>query len=242
MPTLPKWMANGAEKLFSSQYHLVEVLETQYLDKDLKRVRFTGDLDQTLFQPGKVFVFRVNDTAVRHYTPAFYDQTRGVFDIIFYLHGHGPGSRWASALKKGDTTTLMGPGGSMCFRHDCQYHFFFGDESSLGLYQYLKSCVHDSDQDYLCLFELDPKHIHWPNLVGIHTDVVGKSDTMPGAEAVLSLQEMGGRLWDVWKAATFYLSGRDQSIQLFHNALVDKGVVAKQILFHPYWSAGKREI
>ena len=240
MPTLPKWIANGAEKLFSSQYYHVEVSETEYLDKDLKRVRFAGDLGEVLFQPGRVAVFRVNDTDFRHYTPAFYDQKQGVCDIIFYLHGHGPGSRWASALKKGDTTKLMGPGGNMCFRHDSQYHFFFGDESSLGLYQHLKSCVHSNDQDYLCLLELDQKHLHWPNLVGIHTDVVGKSDKTPGAEAVLSLQEMGGRLWEVWKEATFYLSGRDQSIQSFRKALVDKGVGTKQILVHSYWSAGKR--
>ena len=86
MPKLPKWVANGVEKVFSHLMHPVAVTHTQYLDDQLKLVRFEGDLSKTKFTPGNVIEFRVNDTDFRHYTPSLFNKSAGVCEVIFYLH------------------------------------------------------------------------------------------------------------------------------------------------------------
>ena len=40
---------------------------------------------------------------------------------------------------------------------------------------------------------------YWPGLVGLQTDVLGKSDKTPGAEAILYLQKIRENLWKAWK-------------------------------------------
>ncbi|MEM9673173.1 MAG: siderophore-interacting protein [Bacteroidota bacterium] len=240
MPSLPKWIANGTEVLFRSMMHPVEVSQIEYLDDELKRVRFAGDLRSTSYAPGQVIEFRVNDTEFRHYTPAYYDQEEGICDVLFFLHDYGPGSQWADTLKSGDTTKLMGPGGKMRFQSEHQHHFIFGDESSLGLCTMLKSEVNEQQREYLCLLELDEAHQHWPELVNLQADVVTKSDQHPAREAVRWIQEMQGRLWDTWQQAVFYLTGRAQSIQAVRRRLIERGVGAKKIITFPYWADGKK--
>ncbi|MEM6842287.1 MAG: siderophore-interacting protein [Bacteroidota bacterium] len=239
MPSLPKWIANGTEVLFRSIMHPVEVSQTEYLDDELKRVRFFGDLDSANYIPGQVVEFRVNDTEFRHYTPAHYDQEQGICDVLFYLHDFGPGSQWADALTSGDTTKLMGPGGKMQFQTKHQHHFIFGDESSLGLCAMLKSAADEQQREYLCLLELNEAHRHWPELVNLQADVVAKSDQPPAQKAVQMVQDMQGNLWDTWQHAIFYLTGRAQSIQAVRRTLVERGVGSKQIITFPYWADGK---
>ncbi|MEM6701005.1 MAG: siderophore-interacting protein, partial [Bacteroidota bacterium] len=115
MPTVPKWLANGMEKVFSRMMHPVEVSEIEYLDEKLKRVQFLGDLSKTKFVAGHAIEFRVNDTNFRHYTPSFYDKSKGICEVLFYLHGYGIVSAWAEDLGAGDQMKLMGPGGKMKF-------------------------------------------------------------------------------------------------------------------------------
>ena len=240
MQTLPGWVADDAERSFGNTGHPVEIVEAEYLDEHLKRVRFSGDLSKTDFRNGQVVEFRVSDTDFRRYTPSFYDGELGLCDVFFYLHGRGPGSDWASGLKKGDETRLMGPGGDMWFQPMATHHFFFGDESSIGLCQNLKSAVQQNDREYLCLLELDAKHCHWPGIAGLNAEVVGKSDKAPAEEAISSLNDLNGNFWEVWKPATYYLSGRARSIEAFRSMLIDTGVPARQIINHPYWSEGKK--
>ncbi len=224
----------------SNMSYLVHIEQTEYLDKNLKRVRFSGDLSEIDLQTGSALAFRVNNTECRQYTPTFYNKEQGLCDVVFYLHAQGPGSQWAAKLKEGDTAELFTSRGEMRFCQNSTYHFFFGDETSLGFYQQLKAAVHENDRDYLCLLELDPEHCHWPHLVGLHADVVNKSARTPGAEAVNILMEMDGTLWNNWQQACFYLSGRARSVQVFYEALLRRGVSPEQIFTQPFWSADKK--
>ncbi|MEL7162659.1 MAG: oxidoreductase, partial [Bacteroidota bacterium] len=92
MPRLPKWLANSVETILPGQFHPVVATEVEYLTDKLKRVRFEGDLTGTSFVPGQVIEFRVTDNDFRHYTPTYYDRGAGVCEVLFYLHGKGPGS------------------------------------------------------------------------------------------------------------------------------------------------------
>lgn len=240
MPKIAKWIGDSIETVFSSLIYPARVTQVEYLSDRLKRVRFEGSLGKKGFTPGNVVEFRVTDTDYRHYTPSIYDQTNGICEILFYLHDKGVGSQWAGKLKVGDEMKLMGPGGRIKYDKKNKYHFFFGDETSIGLYLCLKHAAHQNNHEYLCILELDEAHKPWPELLGLSAEVVEKSSANPGQNAAALLEEMQGNCWTVWQHATFYLTGNARSIQAFRKELIVRGVKSKQIQTEPYWVEGKR--
>ncbi|MEM0997168.1 MAG: siderophore-interacting protein [Bacteroidota bacterium] len=240
MPRLAKWLADGTEKIFQSMLHPVEVEAVEMLQTDLKRVRFVGDLARTKHRPGQVIEFRINANDFRHYTPSHYDSKAGVCEVLFYLHGKGPGSRWARELRPGNALKLMGPGGKLRFQTEASHHFFFGDESSLGLYAQLKDIANRYETEYLCLLELDAAHTAWPQLLELEADVIGKSVAQPAEAAIDWLKGLDAQVWRNWRGASFYLTGRAASIKHLRKALRARGVGPRQILAQPYWADHKR--
>ncbi|MEM6801930.1 MAG: siderophore-interacting protein [Bacteroidota bacterium] len=240
MPTVPKWLANGMEKVFSGMMNPVHVEEIEYVEKALKKVRFAGNLSSTKFTPGKVIEFRISDTEFRHYTPSFYDKEKGICEVLFYLHGYGPGSQWAANLKVGDEMKLMGPGGKMSYQYSASRHLFFGDESSLGLCKNMADEAEAKGHSYKCLLEVESDHKRWPELIELDAEILHKSTASPAQDAKTLIMDMQGGEWDAWKNAIYYLSGRAKSIQSLRKALIQKGVGSKQIISFPYWADGKK--
>ncbi|MEO0731610.1 MAG: siderophore-interacting protein [Bacteroidota bacterium] len=236
MPKLPKWLANSVEALLPSQFHPVTVTEVEYLTEDLKRIRFEGNLQKTAFVPGQVIEFRVTDTEFRHYTPSFYDRGAGVCEVLFHLHGRGPGSEWAKRLRVGDRCKLMGPGGRMKFRKEATGHFVFGDETSLGLASHLYRAAWAYGQPFSCLLELADGHEDWPELIELPATALPENDS----NIPWLLKRMD------WAAApsdpgfAYYLTGRAAGIKNLVRILRERGVMNSQIQTSPYWAEGKR--
>jgi NADPH-dependent ferric siderophore reductase len=243
MPTAPKWLGDTMELVLSRQMHPVVVSAVNYLDSIFKRVRFEGDLRGSGFAPGQVVQLRVSDTDYRHYTPSFFDEKNGVCDILFYLHGQGPGSDWARQLAVGQTIRLRGPGGRLRYDAAAKHHFFFGDETAIGLFRCLKDAVNENNQEYLCVLELDEGNRTFPERSDLTAEVVAKSSEIPAFGAIQVLDAISppdSVFWDVWKHATFYLAGRAQSIQAFRKKLKSFGVSGSQIRTQAYWADGKK--
>ncbi|MFT3823913.1 MAG: siderophore-interacting protein [Chitinophagaceae bacterium] len=244
MPSIPKWLGDTMETVFSNFLHPVEVTNITSLHPRLKKVRFEGDLSRATFTAGNVVQFRVNNNDYRHFTPCLLDKEKGICEILFYLHDKGPGSEWADKLQTGDKLRLRGPGGHLQYRSDSKYHFFFGDETSLGLVQCMKQQIHENQQEYMCLLELENDFSKWPSFAGIVADVVHKSSLEPAVEAIQWINlflDMDNVFWNRWQEmATFYLTGNAQSIQAFRKALREQGVASSQIITQPYWAEGKK--
>lgn len=216
------------------------VTRTEYIDPRLKRVRFEGDFLRTSLFPGNAIGFRVGQRDFRHYTPIFTDGDNGVCEVLFYLHGHGPGSRWAASLNAGQHVWLSGTGQTELIT-DSHYHFFFGDETSLGLFRNMKEAIEDQGDEYLGIVELGKEALHWPEAIGLSVEtVVRTGDCPPASEAISCLQELDERLWKNWKHATFYLAGSSASVRAFRLALMVEGISERAIKTCPYWSEGKR--
>lgn len=237
MPKVPKWMANAMESLFSGSYHPVRVTAVNYLAGHLKKVRFEGDFSKLgkPFTPGNVIEFRVTDTEFRHYTPSFFDPDQGICDVLFYLHGKGPGSSWAEKIGVGDGTKLLGPGGKIKFDDQVSKHLCFGDETSLGLLK----CMSDeaSKRNHLCqsIAELDPAHAEWPGLLELKCITVSKDLLAVVQEAISRIEAYRNDPADT----AFYLTGNARSIQVIRKYLTDRGVPGRRIHTEPYWSEGK---
>lgn len=240
MPTLPKWLANSIERVFDRLMHPVQVQQIQQLAPQLKRVRFVGDFSAIRYQPGQVIEFRVDDTSFRHYTPASLHNKEGWCDVLFYLHGKGPGSHWADQLVPGASTKLMGPGGNMRFQQATKYHFVFGDASALGLAYALQEAAEAAGHEFLCLLELTEEQQDWHHRIGLEADVVRPDAHQAAWPAIQDLQSWPMALWRTWQHAQFYLAGQKASIRAFKQALQQQGIPSKQITSLSYWAKGKK--
>ena len=68
---------------------------------------------------------------MRDYTPRYWSVEEGWIDLDFVLHGDGPASGWAAAVKPGDTLVIGGPRGSRVVPLAFDWYFLAGDETAL---------------------------------------------------------------------------------------------------------------
>ena len=80
----------------------------------------------------KVYVPDTDGTPVaRTYTPRRYDRASGTLEVVFVIHGPGPGSQWATQAKPGDRIAVGGPAGRYAFDPTVLRSWIAGDESAL---------------------------------------------------------------------------------------------------------------
>lgn len=238
MPIIPKWLGDTMEVVFSKMMHPATVVMVEYIPPRLKRVVFSGDLQQLKFTAGNVVEFRVNEREFRHYTLSAFDAEKGQCEVLFYLHDRGVGSRWAAQLQEGDTVKMIGPGGRIKYNTNRRHHFFFGDETSLGLLQCLQVEALSRQHQHLSIIELEPSHRCWLEATGITALPVGKSYEDPAGEAISKMEAMIH--FEPWLEGMFYLTGRAKSIQAMKKYLQGRGVSGSQIRCEPYWAEGKQ--
>jgi NADPH-dependent ferric siderophore reductase len=217
MPRMPKWMGDAVESLMASKFLTVTVTQVEYLSPEVKKVCFTGDLSRADFEAGYAVTFRVSALDHRDYSPVVF--TKDTCEIIFHIHGNGPGSAFADSLQVGDTTKMVIPRGRKLYREGVE-NFFFGDESSIGT---LKAIM----QEVPCtgILELDEANFSVPEKLGIQMDVVRK----------------GSYSFTLSNEKTVYvLTGNGESIQSFRKLLKGKGVSNSQIITKAYWVPGKK--
>jgi NADPH-dependent ferric siderophore reductase len=238
MPRVPKWVANAMETVFSSQIRKVVVTEIIYLNPHIVKVSFKGNLEKIKFKSGQAIAIRVNETNFRNYTPSHWDSKEGIFEVIFHLHGNGPGSQYISSLKLNDTLSIVLPRGFDLYRQDHKYHFLFGDETTIGLFKSLQHKIEENDQEYIGILELNQTTLSFKIDAISGLELVSVSDNK-AQNAISLLEKLPEQVWQLWRNGAFYLMGNGRSIQRFRNALREKGVNIKNIKTQPYWMEGK---
>ncbi len=224
------------EAVFKSKMHTVRVTAVEYLHSRLKWVRFEGDFADLRFDIGHAISFRVDENNFRNYTPSVFDAEQGVCEVIFHLHGHGPGSLFADQLKEGDVMRIVEPRGRGVYREN-NYHFFAGDETTVGLYESLRHKINQQQQNYLGILEFaDIAEV--PSSLDTSLEVVRKGQEY-GVSTMNYLKELHPRIWNLWKEGNFYLSGNAQFIQRIAKGLRDAGVRNRNIIKQVYWAEGK---
>jgi len=226
------------ESLFSGQLRKVTVSEVIYLNPYLKKITFKGDLKNITFKTGQAIFLRVDATNFRNYTPSSWNSDTGTCEVIFHLHGNGPGSTYVAGLKINDELNIGLPRGFDFYKKDYKYHFFFGDETSLGFFKSLKHVIEANGQNYTGVLELNPVSIHSQLDFGCTLDVVPTSE-QKAQHALVFLGSLHESVWQLWKNGMFYLMGNAASIQNFRKALKVKGVSSRNIITQPYWMEGK---
>ena len=238
MPKVPKWIADAMEGVFSSYSRKVVVSEISYLNPYVKKITFRGDFTNVKFKTGQAMILRVDDTNYRNYTPSYWNSALGICEAIFHLHGNGPGSKYIGNLKINDSLSMGLPRGFDFYKKEYKYHFFFGDETTIGLFESLTQVIEQNGQNYLGVLELNEE----TRLAEIKTncllDVVAAS-VNKAENAILFLEHLPAPVWNLWKTGIFYLMGNGRSIQNFRKVLKEKGISSRNIVTQPYWVEGK---
>ncbi|NTX54999.1 siderophore-interacting protein [Myxococcus sp. CA039A] len=233
MPEMPAVLANTLMPWFAKPSHVARV---ETLAPRLRRVRFEGEsLRGVVHEPGQEVEFRVSETAFRHYTPSMMDPVTGAMEVVFFLHGQGPGSAWAEALQPGDTADILGPGGRLGVDEEAPAHVFLGDETCLGLFQAMIRAL-PSPLRLLGAIEVEPGAEDWLERVGVPLTAVTREHGQPRGEA---LRAWLGR--NVLPGATCYLAGHAGSIVTLRKELLERhGVSRRSVRSKAYWADGKR--
>ena len=142
----------------SISHHMIssaQVSEVESLSQKVRRIRIFGSsLLSKSWETGDKIKIRVGSHA-RSYTPARVNIQEGWMDLVFFLHGNGQESNWASSAHKGMQIGILGPVKSMPYVEAVpDWAIFIGDETTIGLAKSLKEGLPSSDQKYGAI-ELD---------------------------------------------------------------------------------------
>lgn len=238
MPNVPKWIADQMENLLSSKYFDVEVTDTIKYSEDLKKVTFSADLQNIDYHPGSSMIFRASYRELRHYTPYNFAKATGTFEVIFHVHGKGPGSDLAARLLPGDRLKISAPGGKKLYEPKGNYHYFFGDETSLSFYFALMEEIDKNGHSCCGVLELNESNLNIPGDLGFDIKTVPRSPENPASTAIAVLQAEFAATPAILKQAVFYLTGNVASVQAFRKFLRSLGIASKNIRLQGYWAEG----
>ena len=238
MPNLSPWLANTLEKVILNKIHEVTVAETVMLSDHLKQVTFqaTNELDLV---PGNGILIEVNVTEYRYYTIADFNREANTCQVIFYLKPQGLGSAWAKSVRKGDGLKFIIDQAEIQYEYHANQHFFFGDETSLGLYESFVKTAKNLEHEYFGILEMKEENHTALKNIKLLIDAVPSEVMFPAENAIEWMENMHPKCWDMWKGAKFYLTGREKSVQRFKKYLKNKGVGYPQIQSTPYLENGK---
>jgi len=239
MPKLPSWLANTMEKMISNKIFEVEVADTRMLSNNIKEIILRGNFLDLDFIPGKEVLFRINSNEYRHYTLSDFDQEAGTCQIIFFLNRKGPGSSWAANIEMGNQLKFIADQAKVKYNFDSNQHFFFGDETSIGLYESFGKTAQGLDHECFGILEMNEENDQALANIDLLIDVVPSDLTSPAGNAIEWMENMHPKCWEMWENASFYLTGRGKSVQRFKKYLKERGVSYKQIQTTCYWENGK---
>jgi NADPH-dependent ferric siderophore reductase len=230
MPEMPAFLANVMEPRFARPAQVTDVVE---LAPELRRVRLEGPaLRGVSFRPGQEVEFRVSERHFRHYTPAVFDAEAGALEIVFYLHGGGPGSRWAEGLRHDQRVGVLGPGGGLSLRA-ARRHVLLGDETALGLFACLAAAA---PRRCTGAVEVRPGGRSWPFMAGL--EFPGVERTGGRGDALLGWLDGSGLTPDDYTC--FYLAGHAGTLVRVRERLLRAGWSRRSVRTKAYWADGKR--
>ncbi len=178
----------------------------------------------------KIQVAMGSGLSARTYTPISWDAAEGRTRLLAFMHGDGPGSRWAAGLRQGDGCHFFGPRRSLELSGLGAPLVLFGDETSFGLAAALGAGPTH-------LFEVSNLVEARAALAAVGLEpatVIGRAADeahLAAVEAEMSRLAATG--------AQFVLTGKASSIQRMIRGLKAAGITSSRIRAKAYWAPGK---
>ncbi|WP_436490629.1 hypothetical protein [Chitinophaga sp. ARDCPP14] len=236
MPRTAKWLGDAMEGLLGSRFPLMKVMETNYINPNIKKIRFKGNLSGMNFQLGYAVIIRVSDTEYRNYSVSFSDVENGILEIIFHLHGAAPGCLFMDRLTAGDQVRVSMPRGQKQYDPAVEKQLLFGDETSLGLAVSFQPYLKKNNHEFQFYFELDEANEQVPRLLGLENyTVFPKNNHFRNEQWINDLAVFNA---GDWLTANYILTGNVKSVQTFRRVLKNNNISGR-IFTAGFWLEGK---
>src|SRR5215470_17642539 len=113
-----------------------KVIESELTSPTMQRILLTApELAGFRYEPGQDVMLLVGADGTRpirrRYTIRALDGAALTMTLNVVRHAEGPGERWVSAARPGDTIEGIGPRGKITTSPDADWHLFMGDESAM---------------------------------------------------------------------------------------------------------------
>ncbi|WP_439659606.1 siderophore-interacting protein [Lentzea sp. HUAS TT2] len=224
--------------------HETEVHHVEEVSPHFRLVSITGDgLRNASWTPGDIVQVIVVGAAllgpweIRSYTPLALDPETGTAEILWYVHGGGPGSDWGASATAGTSCRVVGPRRAVSLLKPRRPLVFFGDETSFST-AIAARATPSGFQDVRFVFEVDSVEESRAVLgrFGLSDAVVVARE--PGDDHLHAVErEVVGAYRS---AGSGLLTGKASSIQHLYRALRAAGAQGRQVNNVPYWAPGKK--
>ncbi|MFD4196860.1 siderophore-interacting protein [Amycolatopsis thermoflava] len=227
--------------------HQAEVRHIEEVGARFRLVSFTAaGFRDAPWTPGDVVQIIVSGAAllgtweIRSYTPLAFDPSTGTADILWYLHGRGPGSGWGGSADVGTPCRILGPRRALSLRKPRRPLVFFGDETSFSTAVALRE-TSAGHREVRFVFEVDS--VEEARTVVERFGIGDSAELVPREEDDRHLDEVEHEVLNAYRstaAANGVLTGKASTIQRLYRALRASGVPGRQVTNVPYWAPGKK--
>jgi ferric-chelate reductase (NADPH) len=210
------------------------IAEVNEVSQNFRLIDIEAEAFKTLkLNPGEKVQINTGDWNLRTYTPLSINPEMGRLGILAYIHGNGPGSRWAANARAGDLCQFLGPRSSLKLEVDERPLVLFGDETTIAVATNLKRRLRGR-QPIKVVFEAST-----PEEVSAIVRDVGLEDATVVPKAMdgsVSIEALRTVVDAASKPCHLILTGRAQSIQQVRGRLKSFGFPMGQITTKVYWS------
>jgi hypothetical protein len=115
------------------------------------------------------------------------------------------------------------------FLTEGKYHFFFGDETGIPLFDKARKKICYPEKIYIGVLILEDCYKNIPEQLGLLVDIVpGKGGAC--VQAINYLHTLDPGLWELWKQGIFHLAGRIDITYPFRKELTKMGIPDERIV------------
>lgn len=174
------------------------------------------------------------DGEFRTYTPFGFDAAAGRLSLLAFMHGDGPGARWARSARAGDPVFVFGPRGSVPLRDLPSPTLLVGDETSVAVAR----AMQELERPGAVVLEVDDERA-----TRAAAEAIGLRDVSIVARAASDAHV--DTLWSAVKAVTqsrpaLVLTGKAQTIVALRGLARRDGIEYVKQKNKAYWAPGKR--
>jgi NADPH-dependent ferric siderophore reductase len=236
MPTLSRILSSAVEKLI---FRPATITGVEAVGENFRLLSMQGvGFQDVKWIPGQAIQIYLGNLTKRAYTPMGLDADAGSASFLFYLHGKGPGSEWASSAKTGNSCQVMRPKNSIDFTSVKEPVLFFGDETSFAAAQALHECSRQTVTSRY-VFEVNAPaeaEVILRRLGVPHASLVQKrEDGSHLADVISKMAEQAARI----PSPQWIFTGQARSIQRIQKGLKQAGISFLGSKAKAYWSPGK---
>ena len=220
-----------------------EVAESERISPSMQRIVLTApELIDFRYEPGQDVMLLVAADGTRpirrRYTIRSLDRPALAMTLNVVRHGDGPGERWVSGARPGDSIEGIGPRGKITTSPAADWHVFMGDESAMPAILAMTESL-PGDADATLVIEIPGPDDEQELLAPARTRLswLHRLSADAGAPALLSAEAAEIELPPGNGHA--YLFGEASVVFRLREILTARGLRQDQISPKAYWGRGR---